>query len=76
MHRFLENLKDFRQKGDWVLLIMCLITSGFGMICMASATNAAKFEGNLRYIIIQAVATCLGRIDRRGGKVLSLHSNR
>ena len=60
MHRFLENLKDFRKKGDWVLLIMCLITSGFGMICMASATNAAKFEGNLRYIIIQAVATCLG----------------
>ena len=60
MHRFLEELKDFRTKGDWVLLILCLVTSGFGMICMASATNAAKFEGNLRYIIIQLAATALG----------------
>ena len=60
MQRFLEELKDFPKKGDWVLLILCLITSGFGMICMASATNAAKFEGNLRYIIIQLAATALG----------------
>ena len=60
MRRFLEELKDFRTKGDWVLLILCLVTSGFGMICMASATNAAKFEGNLRYIIIQLAATALG----------------
>ena len=60
MHRFLENLKDFRKNGDWVLLILALVVSGFGMICMASATNADKFEGNLRYIIIQLVATGLG----------------
>ena len=60
MHRFLENLKDFRKNGDWVLLILALVVSGFGMICMASATNADKFEGNLRYIIIQLVATALG----------------
>ena len=60
MHRFLENLKDFNKKGDWVLLILALIVSGFGLICMASATNADKFDGNLRYIIIQVVATGLG----------------
>ena len=60
MHRFLENLKDFRKNGDWVLLILALVTSGFGMICMASATNAEKFGSNIRYIIIQLVATALG----------------
>ena len=60
MHRFLENIKDFRKNGDWVLLILALVVSGFGLICMASATNADKFEGNLRYIIIQAVAIALG----------------
>jgi len=60
LHRFLEELKDFNKKGDWVLLILALIVSGFGMICMASATNADKFDGNLRYIIIQLVATGLG----------------
>ena len=60
MHRFLEELKDFRKKGDMVLLVLALIVSGFGMVCMASATNAAKFDGNLRYIIIQLVATALG----------------
>ena len=60
MHRFLEELKDFPKKGDMVLLVLALIVSGFGMVCMASATNAAKFDGNLRYIIIQLVATGLG----------------
>ena len=60
MHRFLEELKDFRKKGDMVLLVLALIVSGFGLVCMASATNAAKFDGNLRYIIIQLVAIGLG----------------
>ena len=60
MHRFIEELKDFSKKCDWVLLILCLITAGFGLIVIASATNAAKFDGNFRYIAIQAVAILLG----------------
>ena len=60
MRRFIEELKDFTKKGDWVLLILCLITSGFGGICVASATNAAKFGSNTKYILIQLVATMLG----------------
>ena len=40
MRRFIEELKDFPKKGDWVLLILCLVTSGFGEIVIASATNA------------------------------------
>ena len=60
MHRFIEELKDFTKKADWVLLILCLVTAGFGLIVIASATNAPKFEGNARYIIIQLVAIGLG----------------
>ena len=30
MRRFLEELKDFRKKGDWVLLILCLIRAVVG----------------------------------------------
>lgn len=57
MHRFLEELKDFKKKGDWVLLILCLVTAGFGVVMIASATNA---RGYLRYIPIQLVAIVLG----------------
>ena len=60
MQRFIEELKDFTKKGDWVLLILCLVTSGFGGICVASATNAAKFGSNTKYILIQLAATMLG----------------
>ena len=60
MHRFIEELKDFSKKADWVLLILCLVTAGFGLIVIASATNAPKFMGNARYIIIQLVAIGLG----------------
>ncbi len=60
MHRFLEELKDFKSKGDWVLLTLCLITSGFGCVVMASATSAAKFGSNTKYIIIQLAAIALG----------------
>ena len=60
MNQFLTELKNFPKKGDWVLLLLCLVTSGFGMVVMASATSADKFGGNLKYIVIQLAATCLG----------------
>ena len=60
MRRFLEELKDFRKKGDMVLLILCLIVAGFGIVCIASATSADKFDGNLRYIALQIVAVGMG----------------
>lgn len=60
MQRFIEELKDFSKKGDWVLLILCLITSGVGGIMIASATNADKFGSNTKYIIIQFAATLIG----------------
>lgn len=60
MRQFKDELKDFTKKGDWVLLILCLITAGFGCIIIASATNAPKFDGNTRYIIIQLAAVFIG----------------
>ena len=62
MLRFKEELKEFFKKGDMFLLVLCLITAGFGVIIIASATSADKFEGNLRYFIIQLVAIFLGTI--------------
>ena len=60
MRRFFEELQDFSKKGDWVLLVLCLITSGAGCIIIASATNADKFGSNTKYILIQIVAIRLG----------------
>ena len=53
-------MKDFRKKGDMVLLILCLIVAGFGLVCIASATSADKFGSNIRYIALQTVAVGMG----------------
>ena len=43
-----------------VLLLLCLVTSAFGILVVASATSAKKFGGNLSYIVIQTLATVMG----------------
>ena len=60
MRRFMEELKDFSKKGDMVLLILCLVVAGFGLLFITSATSAEKFEGNFRYLAIQSLSICLG----------------
>ena len=60
MRRFLEELQDFSKKGDTVLLILCLIVSAFGLVCITSATTAEKFDGNFRYIALQSFAIIMG----------------
>ena len=60
MRRFIEELKDFSKKGDTVLLILCLIVSAFGLVCITSATTAEKFDGNFRYIALQSFAIIMG----------------
>ncbi len=60
MRRFLQELRDFPKRGDWILLILALVTSAFGCIAIASATNADKFGSSVRYIVIQLAATMLG----------------
>ena len=60
MRRFQEELKDFTKKGDMVLLVLCMIVAGFGMVCIASATSADKFGSNIRYIVMQLAAVLMG----------------
>ena len=63
MRRFLQELQDFPKKGDMVLLLLTLVTSGFGLIAIASTTAADKFgDVGLRYVIIQLFAIVLGVI--------------
>ena len=62
MRRYLEELKDFAKKGDMVLLILCLVVAGFGVVFIASATSAEKFGSNLKYLIVQSVSIGLGVI--------------
>ena len=60
MRRFIEEIKDFPKKGDMFLLVLCLIISGFGLVCIASSTSAEKFDGNFRYIALQSFAILMG----------------
>jgi len=60
LRRYLNELRDFTKKGDMVLLVLLLIVSGFGLIIIASATSADKFEGNFRYLAVQTVSIGLG----------------
>ena len=60
MRHYIEELKDFFKKGDMVMLVLCLVVAGFGVICIASATSAEKFGGNFKYIAIQIISIGLG----------------
>ena len=60
MRRYFEELRDFFKKGDMVLLVLCLVVAGFGVLCIASATSAEKFGGNFKYIAIQIISIGLG----------------
>lgn len=55
--RYALQLKESLRKGDWVLLLLCLITTGFGCLIVASATN---YLNSFRYIGMQLVATVIG----------------
>mgnify|MGYP003310267928 CR=1 FL=1 len=62
MREFWQEIKSFFRKGDIVLLMLCLATSAFGCLVVASATSAAKFGGSSRYMLVQLGATVIGII--------------
>ena len=62
MNQFLSELKNFPKKCDWVLLLLCFVTSSFGCVFIYSATSADKFGSNFRYIAIQIGATLIGML--------------
>lgn len=57
MNRYLQRLKESIRKGDWVLLLLCIITTAFGVLIIASATN---YLDSLRYVIMQIVGALIG----------------
>ncbi len=57
MRQFISELKNFWRKGDLVLLLLCVMTSAFGCLVIASTTN---YRQTTRYVLIQAAAIVLG----------------
>ena len=57
MRVFFQELRDFFRKGDLVLLLLCLVTTTFGLLIIASATNHMGYG---RFVLIQMFAAGLG----------------
>ncbi len=57
MNRYIQQLRQAIRKGDWVLLLLCIITTAYGCLIIASATNYLE---SYRYIIMQIVGALLG----------------
>ena len=57
MRDYLQKLRFAIRKGDWILLLLCLVTTAFGCLVIASATS---YLDSFRYIGMQIVAACIG----------------
>lgn len=57
MRKFIQEFLDFFKKGDLILLGLCLLTTAFGCVEIASAT---AHMGAARFVIVQLVATAMG----------------
>ena len=57
MRQFFSELKSFFRKGDVILLVLCVFTSAFGCLMIASTTN---YTGTLRNVLVQAAAIGMG----------------
>lgn len=62
MRRFVDELKDFSKKGDLILLVLCWIVAAFGLVVISSATQAPKYGGNIRYVVVQLVSIGFGTL--------------
>ena len=52
-----DSLIDFWQRGDKLLLSLCLIASGYGLVLIYSAT---RWTGSSRGVLVQMVAIAIG----------------
>ncbi len=57
MRRLWGKIMDFYRRGDLILLFLCVVTSIFGIIVIASAT---RYSGSSHFLIVQTVALLLG----------------
>ncbi len=54
---YVSEVLSFLKKGDLILLFLCLLTSAYGCIIVASTT---AHNDTLRYVFIQGIAVILG----------------
>lgn len=59
MRKVLSTIQYFFRSGDMMLLFLCLLASGFGVIMIASAT---AYQNDSNMILVQIVAIFLGII--------------
>lgn len=52
-----RSVSDFIKKADMVLLLLCIVTTIFGIVAISSATAAL---GSTRYVTVQTAALILG----------------
>ena len=52
-----RTISDFVKKADMVLLLLCIVTTIFGIVAISSATAAL---GSSRYVTVQTAALILG----------------
>ena len=57
MRRVWNGLTEFYRRGDLLLLFLCVVATGFGMVIIASAT---RYSGSNRFLIVQGAALLLG----------------
>ncbi len=57
MQALAQSIRDFFRKGDLLLLLLCVLATGFGIVIIASATN---YYGYTRYVLTQGFALLLG----------------
>ena len=57
MDTLLSPIREFFRKGDLLLLSLCLIASGYGLVLIYSAT---RYMGTNRSVIVQGIAILIG----------------
>ena len=57
MDTLFSPIREFFRKGDWILLSLCLMASGYGLVLIYSATR--YMESN-RSVIVQAASILIG----------------
>ncbi len=57
MRQYYQTIKDAIRKGDWILLLLCVITTAFGCLIVASST---AYLENYRYIGMQILGAVIG----------------
>ena len=57
MRKFLWELRNFFRRGDMILLLLCVVTSAFGCLMIASTTD---HTGTMRYVYVQIGAIAIG----------------